>query len=41
MFGGMLAATFIERYFIPYLYYWVATIQEKIAPHQEVDDENL
>jgi multidrug efflux pump subunit AcrB len=41
MFGGMLAATFIERYFIPYLYYWVATIQEKIAPHQEVDDENV
>jgi hydrophobe/amphiphile efflux-1 (HAE1) family protein len=31
MFGGMLAATFIERYFIPYLYYWVATAQEKIA----------
>ncbi len=41
MFGGMLAATFIERYFIPYLYYWVATIQEKIAPHQEVADENV
>ncbi len=31
MFGGMLAATFIERYFIPYLYYWVATTQEKFA----------
>jgi multidrug efflux pump subunit AcrB len=41
MFGGMLAATFIERYFIPYLYYWVATIQEKIAPHKEVADENV
>jgi HAE1 family hydrophobic/amphiphilic exporter-1/multidrug efflux pump len=40
MFGGMLAATFIERYFIPYLYYWVATFQEKIAPHKEVSDEN-
>ena len=40
MFGGMLAATFIERYFIPYLYYWVATFQEKIAPHKEVSNEN-
>ena len=32
MFGGMLAATFIERYFIPFLYYWVSTIKEKISP---------
>lgn len=32
MFGGMLSATFIERYFIPFLYYWVATAQEKFAP---------
>ena len=40
MFGGMLAATFIERYFIPFLYYWVATIQEKIAPHKEYHNEN-
>lgn len=28
--GGMIAATFIERYFIPYLYYHIATLQEKI-----------
>lgn len=34
MFGGMMAATFIERYFIPYLYYWVATLKEKIAPEK-------
>ncbi len=34
MFGGMLAATFIERYFIPFLYYWVSTIKEKIAPEK-------
>jgi HAE1 family hydrophobic/amphiphilic exporter-1/multidrug efflux pump len=40
MFGGMLAATFIERYFIPYLYYWVATFQEKIAPHKENSNED-
>jgi multidrug efflux pump subunit AcrB len=40
MFGGMLAATFIERYFIPYLYYWVATVQEKIAPHKEDTHEH-
>ncbi|WP_298692462.1 efflux RND transporter permease subunit [uncultured Sulfuricurvum sp.] len=32
MFGGMMAATFIERYFIPFLYYWVSTFKEKIAP---------
>ncbi len=35
MFGGMLAATFIERYFIPYLYYWVATAQEKFTARKE------
>lgn len=40
MFGGMLAATFIERYFIPYLYYWVATAQEKISPNKEASHEN-
>lgn len=34
MFGGMLAATFIERYFIPFLYYWVSTLKEKIAPEK-------
>jgi len=39
MFGGMLAATFIERYFIPYLYYWVATAQEKFAPAKGADHE--
>jgi hydrophobe/amphiphile efflux-1 (HAE1) family protein len=27
--GGMIAATFVERYFIPWLYYWVATFIEK------------
>jgi hydrophobe/amphiphile efflux-1 (HAE1) family protein len=40
MFGGMLSATFIERYFIPYLYYWVATFQEKISPNKGENDEN-
>ncbi|MBV5321642.1 MAG: multidrug efflux RND transporter permease subunit [Sulfuricurvum sp.] len=39
MFGGMLAATFIERYFIPFLYYWVATAQEKFATSKGVDHE--
>ncbi|PHM17870.1 MAG: hydrophobe/amphiphile efflux-1 family RND transporter [Sulfuricurvum sp. PD_MW2] len=39
MFGGMLAATFIERYFIPFLYYWVATAQEKFAARKGVDHE--
>lgn len=39
MFGGMLAATFIERYFIPYLYYWVATAQEKFAARKEVSHD--
>ena len=39
MFGGMLAATFIERYFIPFLYYWVSTIKEKIAPSTGVINE--
>jgi hydrophobe/amphiphile efflux-1 (HAE1) family protein len=28
--GGMIAATFIERYFIPYLYYYIATFDEKL-----------
>ena len=37
MFGGMLAATFIERYFIPFLYYWVATAQEKFSSRKGVD----
>lgn len=37
MFGGMLAATFIERYFIPFLYYWVATAQEKYSSRKGVD----
>jgi len=39
MFGGMLAATFIERYFIPFLYYWVATAQEKFASPKGADHE--
>jgi len=39
MFGGMLAATFIERYFIPFLYYWVSTLKEKIAPSTGVIHE--
>lgn len=39
MFGGMLAATFIERYFIPFLYYWVATAQEKFATSKGADHE--
>lgn len=39
MFGGMLAATFIERYFIPFLYYWVATAQEKFVAQKGVDHE--
>ncbi|MDP3265300.1 MAG: multidrug efflux RND transporter permease subunit [Sulfuricurvum sp.] len=40
MFGGMLSATFIERYFIPYLYYWVATFQEKLSPTKGEFDED-
>ena len=40
MFGGMLSATFIERYFIPYLYYWVATFQEKFSPKKGASDED-
>lgn len=39
MFGGMLAATFIERYFIPYLYYWVATTQEKFIERKGVSHD--
>lgn len=39
MFGGMLAATFIERYFIPFLYYWVATAQEKFSARKGADHE--
>ncbi len=39
MFGGMMAATFIERYFIPYLYYWVATAQEKFAARKGATHE--
>jgi hypothetical protein len=35
----MLAATFIERYFIPFLYYWVATAQEKFASPKGADHE--
>lgn len=36
MFGGMLSATFIERYFIPYLYYVVASIQDKLKSKRGV-----
>lgn len=39
MFGGMLAATFIERFFIPFLYYWVATAREKITARFGIKDE--
>ncbi|MEW5832531.1 MAG: multidrug efflux RND transporter permease subunit [Campylobacterota bacterium] len=39
MFGGMMAATFIERYFIPFLYYWVATAQEKFNARKGVSHE--
>jgi multidrug efflux pump subunit AcrB len=28
--GGMIAATFVERYFIPYLYYQISILREKI-----------
>ncbi|MFA6145657.1 MAG: efflux RND transporter permease subunit [Sulfurimonas sp.] len=28
--GGMIAATFVERYFIPYLYYHISMLREKI-----------
>ncbi len=37
MFGGMLSATFIERYFIPYLYYWVSSIREYFVKEQKID----
>jgi hydrophobe/amphiphile efflux-1 (HAE1) family protein len=40
MFGGMLSATFIERFFIPFLYYWVATIRESLLKRRGVTDEN-
>lgn len=40
MFGGMMAATFIERFFIPFLYYWVATAREKILAKRGAADEN-
>jgi hydrophobe/amphiphile efflux-1 (HAE1) family protein len=40
MFGGMLAATFIERYFIPFLYYWVATIRERFIEKFGETNEN-
>lgn len=39
MFGGMMAATFIERFFIPFLYYWVATISAKLISEKEVSHE--
>ena len=39
MFGGMMAATFIERYFIPFLYYWVATAHEKFNARKGVSHE--
>lgn len=39
--GGMLAATFIARYFIPFLYFVVATLQEKYVPKKvELIDES-
>lgn len=38
MFGGMMAATFIERYFIPFLYYWVSTAREKFGPSRQEGD---
>ena len=31
LFGGIIAATFIERYFIPFIYYYIATLDEKIG----------
>ncbi len=33
--GGMIAATFIERYFIPYLYYQISTLREKYRKKRE------
>lgn len=35
MLGGMLAATFIERYFIPVVYYWVTTAYLKFTKQDE------
>jgi len=40
MFGGMLSATFIERFFIPFLYYWVATAREYVLKKRGITDEN-
>lgn len=41
MFGGMMAATFIERFFIPFLYYWVATARERfLIKYKRGADEN-
>lgn len=39
MFGGMIAATFVERFFIPFLYYWVATSREKLITRFGIKDE--
>lgn len=39
MFGGMMAATFIERFFIPFLYYWVATIRERVLAKKGANHE--
>lgn len=35
LFGGIIAATFIERYFIPYLYFYIATLEEKIKARKK------
>jgi hydrophobe/amphiphile efflux-1 (HAE1) family protein len=35
LFGGMIAATFIERYFIPYIYYYVSMAREKFVVKKE------
>ncbi len=37
--GGMIAATFIERYFIPYLYYQISSWREKIVHKKAKEKE--
>lgn len=37
--GGMLAATFIERFFIPWLYFMISTFREKFVKKQDTTAE--
>ncbi len=41
MLGGTLAATFIERYFIPVLYYWVMSLYLKFLNRKKQNYDNI